>query len=290
MIKKLYKNGKERALTFSFDDGCAQDIRTVLCLNRYGLHGTFNFNGYHCRIYGFCLDESNQEKCLWEGSDAFREFFKEQEIASHTLTHPDLATLSYDKQLWEISEDVRLLSDAAGYKIIGFAAPFNKFTEEAYKILPSCGILYGRARGRNMDFSLPEDFLKWVPAPHFSYYFKPEGKQLIKDFFATDKELACMMIWGHSFELNRSDCYSKNDWIGCEHRLNYFENELCPCVAGKSDTWYATCGDICKYALEMRKAVITDSYIENPSDEVLWFKIDGNTVELNPKERLNLKK
>ena len=35
---------KNKALTFSFDDGVKQDIRLVEILNKYGLKGTFNLN------------------------------------------------------------------------------------------------------------------------------------------------------------------------------------------------------------------------------------------------------
>ncbi len=37
-------NGKKKAITFSFDDGVLQDIRTIEILDKYGLKGTFNLN------------------------------------------------------------------------------------------------------------------------------------------------------------------------------------------------------------------------------------------------------
>ena len=37
-------NGKKKAVTFSFDDGVTQDIRTIEILNKYGLKATFNLN------------------------------------------------------------------------------------------------------------------------------------------------------------------------------------------------------------------------------------------------------
>ena len=40
-------NGKKKGVTFSFDDGVKQDIRTIEILNKYGLKGAFNLNsGY----------------------------------------------------------------------------------------------------------------------------------------------------------------------------------------------------------------------------------------------------
>jgi peptidoglycan/xylan/chitin deacetylase (PgdA/CDA1 family) len=37
-------NGKKKAITFSFDDGVLQDIRTIEILDKYGLKATFNLN------------------------------------------------------------------------------------------------------------------------------------------------------------------------------------------------------------------------------------------------------
>ena len=37
-------NGKMKAVTFSYDDGVAQDRRLVEILNKYGLKSTFNLN------------------------------------------------------------------------------------------------------------------------------------------------------------------------------------------------------------------------------------------------------
>lgn len=37
-------NGKMKAVTLSYDDGVAQDIRLIELLDRYGLRATFNLN------------------------------------------------------------------------------------------------------------------------------------------------------------------------------------------------------------------------------------------------------
>ena len=37
IIKNLYKNGKKRAVTFSYDDGVIEDRKLVEILNKYGL-------------------------------------------------------------------------------------------------------------------------------------------------------------------------------------------------------------------------------------------------------------
>lgn len=41
----IYPNGKRRIVTFSYDDGPAQDERLVALFNRYGVKATFHLNG-----------------------------------------------------------------------------------------------------------------------------------------------------------------------------------------------------------------------------------------------------
>ena len=38
--------GKNKAITFSYDDGVTQDRRLIEILNRYGLKATFNINSF----------------------------------------------------------------------------------------------------------------------------------------------------------------------------------------------------------------------------------------------------
>ena len=39
-----FPGGKAKALTFSYDDGCSEDLRFADTLTKYGLKGTFNLN------------------------------------------------------------------------------------------------------------------------------------------------------------------------------------------------------------------------------------------------------
>jgi peptidoglycan/xylan/chitin deacetylase (PgdA/CDA1 family) len=42
----LFPDGKNKALTLSYDDGVQQDIRMIEILDKYGIKCTFNINGY----------------------------------------------------------------------------------------------------------------------------------------------------------------------------------------------------------------------------------------------------
>ena len=39
-----FPGGKTKSVTYSYDDGCRQDIKVAEILRRYGIRGTFNIN------------------------------------------------------------------------------------------------------------------------------------------------------------------------------------------------------------------------------------------------------
>ena len=117
--------GKRKAITFSYDDGVTQDRRLISLLKKYDLKATFNLNS-GLMSTAFCLHISNGttvSHCkprLTEISKIYEGF----EVASHTLTHPFLpAIVDEDEIAWQVEEDRRILSEAVGYEVVGFAYP-----------------------------------------------------------------------------------------------------------------------------------------------------------------------
>ncbi len=288
-ITKLYKNGKKRALTFSFDDGYPQDLRVIYSLNKYGMHGTFNLCSQRCSSPAFAKDATKGITQLWEPSEAFRAAYNCHEIASHTLTHLNLTELKTEEKRRQIVEDIKALSTLAGYTVHGFVSPFNQFDGEVIEIARSAGARHHRTGGRDVSFIPPKDFMHWTPTAHVCDLYDNDGKKLINDFFESQEELAVMMIWGHSYEHNVYNNWATPNWTGCEHRWDFFEKELIPTLGGRDDIWYATCLEICDYNQAMKKAVIENNRIENQSDIPLWFCADGKTVVLGAKQAINLK-
>ena len=43
-MKALFKDGKTKCVTLSYDDGVTQDLRLIELFDRYGLQCTFNLN------------------------------------------------------------------------------------------------------------------------------------------------------------------------------------------------------------------------------------------------------
>ena len=83
-------NGKLKAVTFSYDDGVMQDKRLVEIFNKYGMKATFNLNSG--MMYNECIWNTNGVDVIRMSHDECLKTFAGHEVASHTLTHPDLVS------------------------------------------------------------------------------------------------------------------------------------------------------------------------------------------------------
>ena len=93
-------NGKNKAVTFSFDDGVTQDLRLIELLDKYGLKATFNLNS---SLLGLTKEVVRNERTVSHNKvDPYkvREIYKNHEVAVHTLTHPNLTGLLDDPIIW----------------------------------------------------------------------------------------------------------------------------------------------------------------------------------------------
>ena len=105
-------NGKNKALTFSFDDGNVDDIRLIEIMNKYGLKGTFNLNSgkmTHANFWRF----SDVKDVYHINFTDCPDLYKGHEVACHSYTHPDLTKLDRNTVFNEIKTD-KLLLDLKG--------------------------------------------------------------------------------------------------------------------------------------------------------------------------------
>ena len=146
-------NGKNKAVTFSYDDGIEQDIRLVDIFNTYGMKCTFNLNS------GLMTPES-----CWENKgvhikrmtpDRLPELYKGHEIAVHCCTHPALTGLDDDAVRREIADDRSALEKLFGTEIRGMAYPYGAHDERVMRIAGECGIRFARTCADTYGFSLP---------------------------------------------------------------------------------------------------------------------------------------
>lgn len=268
-MRFYYPGFKIKALTFSYDDGCTQDIRLAEMFRRHGVKGTFNLNssrfgniGQITRLGKYTVSFSMVE------AEKVPEIYKGHEIATHSYTHPSLCNISDEEIDREIGLDIEALTSLAGYRTLGHAYPGGCFSDHVIEKLRSLGIKYARTVVSTKDFSLPEDFLAWHPT---CYDHESGVNTLVSRFLAIDKAddtLPLFYIWGHSFEL---DMWDTDRWADMDM--------LCAALSRDPMTWYATNMEICDYITAVRAVQASgtnvndtgvDLYVEKNGVKITW--------------------
>ena len=270
-MQMRFRNGKEKALTLSYDDGQIHDIRLIDIMNEYGIKGTFNLNaGYFFKDgRGFRGEKSLEET---------KKIYAGHEIAVHGLTHPWTVGLPEQEILYEVIEDRRLLEKAFGGIVRGMAYPFGCYDDKTVNVLKTAGIAYCRTTIATKRFDIPSD---WLRLPTTCHHGVPELPELAKHF--ADDEIhwnkpELFYLWGHSYEFDR-----ENNWEIIE--------DFCKTVGGKENVWYATNIEIYDYvkAYETLQLSWDRSVVHNPSALSVWFYENGKTYEVKPGETLTIK-
>ena len=273
MIKKLYPNGKLRAFNVSYDDGVLQDVEFVRLLNKYGIKGTFNLNsGLMQQEFAWMHECGMVVKRL--SVDGAKAVYDGHEIASHTLTHPNMHGMNAEQILREMSQDKDNLENIFGVKISGFAVPFSYYSELIAECAKIVGFEYGRTSDMSGGYSPSEDVYFWKPG---RFHLSSELESYVDVFLETDEELAVCQIVGHSYDFD-----AERNWDRIEALLKS--------VAEKEDVWFATHLEIVRYLKAMKKADITEAFIENKSNMELWFNMNGMTFSVLPGETWEFEK
>ena len=137
----------------SFDDGTIYDRRFVELLNKYRMKGTFNLN-------------SGLEDFVWYYEDRFPvrrqilsevgDLYRGHEIASHSLHHHWLNTLTPPQISREIGEDCAALKKHFHLEEIGFGVPFTACGEREIRIIRKF-TRYVRLSEFAESYALPRD-------------------------------------------------------------------------------------------------------------------------------------
>lgn len=223
--------GKNKAVTFSFDDGVKQDVRLIEILNKYGLKGTFNLNSSVLGLEGQLPYGENKfvrhdkvRACDVKG------IYAGQEVAVHTLTHPNLTTLEEETVVYQVEKDRLALSELVGYEVVGMAYPcggVNNDDRVADILKRRTGVKYSRTITPTGNFDLQNNLYRFNPTIH---YGDENGLFKLGEKFLNLKpdKPQIYYIWGHSYEMDMN-------LISWER----FE-EFCKFISGKADIFYGT--------------------------------------------------
>ena len=94
--------GKNKALTFSYDDGVLQDQRLINIFNRYGLKGTFNLNSGLLGKDGYLVRNGRHVDHIKVKPEDVRYVYEGHEVAAHTLTHPNLTRCTDEEVIRQV--------------------------------------------------------------------------------------------------------------------------------------------------------------------------------------------
>lgn len=275
-----FPEGKEKAVTFSYDDGVVQDKRLAEIFDRYGMKGTFNFNNLSHRKVNFTNEE-------------IREYFisKGHEIAIHNAHHRSNGNLRPIEGIREVLDCRMELEERCGCIIRGMAYPnigirqmgsFGTY-EQIKQYLTELDIAYGRSLGSDNDrFMLPEDFHNWMPSAHHA---NPKIMEYIDKFLALDlsalnhsrRVSRLLYIWGHSYEFDQDD-----NW-------DHMEN-ICQKLSHNPNIWYATNIEIYDYvqAFKSLRYSADGRMIYNPTLIPMWLWIDKKIICIQPGETVTV--
>lgn len=201
----------------SFDDGTIYDRRFVTLLNQYHLKGTFNLNS---GLEDFVWYYENRFPIRRQVLSETVEQYRGHEIASHSLHHPWLNTLTPPQISREIGEDCEALKKLFGLEEIGFGVPFTACDEREIKLIRKF-VRYIRLSEFADSFVLPKDPYH---IPIHALYNDDDIREKIRQFAECGLDNALFVMAGHSYELE-----VLNHWEYMEDLLQFitgfgFEN------------------------------------------------------------------
>lgn len=284
----VFPGGKEKALTFSYDDAVTQDVRFLEMLNERGLKGTFNIN---TGLLGQCSLHTQDGKTVTHDKLLHGEIastYEGHELAVHGLTHLDLVLVPEGTAAYELTADRAAIEEIVQAPVRGMAYPFGTYNEKVLEIVENCGIEYARTVKSTGSFEIPENFRCWHPTCHhaderlFDLLKEFCGEdRLQKDVCGEDASDQChetdyrytgpklFYVWGHTYEFD-----VREDWERMERFLDQ--------AAGHEDVWYATNIEICDYvnAAKQLKYSAAGKYIYNPTVQDIWMRLDPKSEDV----------
>lgn len=280
-VHMRYPGGRAKAVTFSYDDGCRQDLRLVKIFDKYGMKATFNHNSDAVRADAFTKDEV-MEHFLSKG----------HEIAVHGEFHRANGNTRPIEGIIDVLNCRMELEEKCGRIIRGMAYPDSGITqmgsfgcyEDIKQYLTELDIAYSRTLGRDNDeFMLPSDFHAWMPSAHHD---NPHIMEYIERFLNIDISIKAyharrmsrlLYIWGHSYEFDRND-----NWEHIE--------SICKRLANNDELWYATNIEIYDYvqAYKSLRYSADGHMIYNPTLTDVWMDVGGTVYEIKSGETVTI--
>lgn len=271
-----FPGGREKALTFSYDDGVEQDVKLIGIFEKYGMRATFNLNSGEYAPEGTKYPEGQVHRRMTEAqvSEVYKKDFVE--VAVHGSTHPWLEQMPVNMVTKDLFDDRSKLEAQFRKLVRGMAYPFGTYSDTVVDCMRACGIVYSRTVNSTHDFLMPTD---WMRLPATCHHADPELMNLAKRFVEGSGWGRPLMfyLWGHSYEFEGA-----NNW-------NVIE-EFCDYMANRDEIWYATNIEIYNYQDAFKRLLFSmdGKIVENPTAYELWFFENGKVYSVKPGETLKI--
>ncbi|UKS29267.1 polysaccharide deacetylase family protein [Paenibacillus sp. HWE-109] len=254
-----FPDGKDKAVTLSYDDGRVQDRALVEILNRHGLKSTFHLNS------------SNLDKEGFIRRDEVAALFQGHEIAIHTVTHPHLTEIPRERLIMEIMEDRSALEELAGYPVRGMSYPFGTTDSRVVEVLSSLGIAYSRTTESHLSFKLPNQFLQWGATCHHNNNLLQRTEEFLNR--SVWHTTGLLYVWGHSYEFDNDSNWELMESFG-------------KLLSAREDVWFATNIEIYDYMNAVRSLQLTvnGKVIYNPSAIPVWISVNQEAIKIKSGE------
>lgn len=245
-----YPEWKDRAVTFSYDDGQIHDRKLVEIFNRFGLKATFHLNSGTLDTKGFV--KSDELKTLYDG----------HEIACHGVTHEYPTHLSQERLNAEFLGDRMALEEKMDRIIKGCSYAFGEYDDNVVNTLKSLGFAYSRTVESTGSFRLPADFMRWTPTCHHNDAFEGMAERFLNT--PEFQKIPLLYVWGHSFEFHREQTWKQM-------------TDFCQRISGYENVWYTTNIDYVNYMNAARNLIFNAACtrVENLSKIQIYAIIDG---------------
>lgn len=275
-VNLRYPGGRDRALTFSYDDGVQQDATLVDIFAEHGLKGTFNLNSGLFASEGetFAPGTVLRRMTLTDILKTFKG--TPHEIGIHGLTHPNLERLTGNRLMYEIMEDRARLEAHFNTIVRGGAYPYGTWNDETVAALSASSIAYCRTTQSTLRFDHPQNWLLLSPTCHHN---EPRLMELAKSFIQ-DQDLRApylFYVWGHSYEFERDQNW---DVI----------RRFAELTGHNANVYYATNIELYDYCQAFRSLRFNSigTIMENPTAIPLWYECRGVVACIRPGERVTL--
>ena len=278
-----FPEGKLKAVTFSYDDGCRADIHLAEIFNKYGMKGTFNLNSAW-------LGKNDTDWHLTKEEIQQHIIDAGHEIATHGAEHRANGNLRAIDGIQDVlncrlglEKDFDTIVRGLAYPDTGIVHLNNGATLESIEhYLKELDIVYARTLGQiNDSFNLPQNWYQWMPTAHHD---SVETMNLVDKFvnyseqsYAARREPKLFYLWGHAYEFNEH-----NNWERME--------EICQKLSGKEDTWYATNIEIYDYVAAYNSLIYSadGTKIYNPTLTQVWLDIDSKQYTVKSGETIKI--